>query len=96
MEDKIYDKMLHETDVAKQRALAYQFDQRVLGDQVHYLHTYWWNRLVPLRSYVHGWRIGPSHYMNQDLSTVWLAPPKCGKCAATPPSGETRAAATAK
>jgi peptide/nickel transport system substrate-binding protein len=96
VEDKIYDKMLHETDVAKQRALAYQFDQRVLGDQVHYLHTYWWNRLVPLRSYVHGWRIGPSHYMNQDLSTVWLAPPKCGKCAATPPSGETRAAATAK
>ena len=96
VEDAIYDKMLHETDVTKQRALAYRFDQRVLGDQVHYIHTYWWNRLVPLRSYVKGWKIGPSHYMNQDLSTVWLAPPKCGACAATPPSGETRAAATGK
>jgi peptide/nickel transport system substrate-binding protein len=96
VEDKIYDGMLHETDVTKQRALAYQFDTRVLGDQVHYIHTYWWNRLVPLRSYVHGWKIGPSHYMNQDLSTVWLAPPKCGECATAPPKGETRAAATAK
>jgi hypothetical protein len=33
---------------------------------------------VPLRSYVHGWKIGPSHYLNQDLGTVWLAPPQCG------------------
>ncbi|HEY1260967.1 MAG TPA: ABC transporter substrate-binding protein, partial [Stellaceae bacterium] len=96
VEDAIYNKLLHETDVGKQRALAYQFDQRVLGDQVHYIHTYWWNRLVPLRSYVHGWKIGPSHYMNQDLSTVWLAPPKCGACAASPPNGEQRAAATEK
>src|SRR5215472_349952 len=67
-EDAIYDRMLHETDVAKQRALAYQFDKRVLDEQVHYIHTYWWNRIVPLRSYVHGWKIGPSHYTNQDLS----------------------------
>ncbi|HEU0156913.1 MAG TPA: ABC transporter substrate-binding protein, partial [Stellaceae bacterium] len=96
VEDAIYNKMLHETDVTKQRALAYQFDQRVLGDQVHYIHTYWWNRLVPLRSYVKGWKIGPSHYMNQDLSTVWLAPPKCGACSTTPPKGETQAAATGK
>jgi peptide/nickel transport system substrate-binding protein len=96
VEDAIYNKMLHETDVTKQRALAYQFDQRVLGDQVHYIHTYWWNRLVPLRSYVKGWKIGPSHYMNQDLSTVWLAPPKCGACSATPPKGETQSAATGK
>jgi peptide/nickel transport system substrate-binding protein len=27
---------------------------------------------VPYRSYVKGWKIGPSHYVNQDLSTVWL------------------------
>jgi peptide/nickel transport system substrate-binding protein len=95
-EDKIYDKMLHETDVAKQRTLAYQFDKRVLGEQVHYIHTYWWNRIVPLRSYVHGWKIGPSHYTNQDLSTIWLAPPKCDECAAAAPNGEKRADATAK
>jgi hypothetical protein len=27
---------------------------------------------VPLRSYVKGWKIGPSHYLNQDLANVWL------------------------
>ena len=27
---------------------------------------------IPERSYVHGWKIGPSHYINQDLSNIWL------------------------
>ncbi|MBV9587624.1 MAG: hypothetical protein JO213_22320 [Alphaproteobacteria bacterium] len=94
--DEIYDKMLHETDVAKQRALAYDFDKRVLGEEAHYIHTYWWNRIEPLRSYVHGWKIGPSHYANQDLSTIWLAPPKCDECAAAAPSGEKHAETTTK
>jgi peptide/nickel transport system substrate-binding protein len=89
--DEIYGKMLHETDVAKQRALAYEFDKRVLGEEAHYIHTYWWNRIEPLRSYVHGWKIGPSHYANQDLSTIWLDPPHCGQCGTTPPDGDKRA-----
>ena len=95
-EDEIYDKMLHETDVAKQHALAYQFDERVLGEEAHYIHTFWWNRIVPYRSYMHGWKIGPSHYSNQDLSTIWLAPPKCDECSATPPNGQKHAEATTK
>ena len=95
-EDEIYDKMLHETDVAKQRALAYQFDKRVLDEEAHYIHTFWWTRIVPYRSYMHGWKIGPSHYSNQDLSTIWLAPPKCDACSATPPTGEKRAQAQMK
>ncbi len=82
--DDIYNKMLHETDVAKQRALAFQFDKRVLSEEAHYIHSYWWQRIVPLRSYVHGWKIGPSHYSNQDLGTIWLSPPECGECAAQP------------
>ena len=69
---------------------------QVLGEQVHYIHTYWWNRIVPLRSYVHGWKIGPSHYTNQDLSTIWLAPPKCGECSAAAPNREKHADATVK
>jgi hypothetical protein len=39
---------------------------------------------VPLRSYVHGWKIGPSHYSNQDLATIWLSAPECGTCGAHP------------
>ncbi len=82
--DDIYNKMLHETDVTKQRALAFQFDKRVLDEGAHYIHSYWWKRIVPLRSYVNGWKIGPSHYANQDLSTIWLSPPECGSCSAHP------------
>src|SRR5215472_6871292 len=89
--DGIYDKMLHETDVAKQHDLAYQFDKRVLGDEAHYIHTLWWNRIVPYRSYMHGWKIGPSHYSNQDLSTIWLSPPHCDECSTAPRDGQKHA-----
>jgi peptide/nickel transport system substrate-binding protein len=27
---------------------------------------------VPYRSYVKGWKISPSHFINQDLATIWL------------------------
>jgi peptide/nickel transport system substrate-binding protein len=80
----IYEKMLHETDLAKQQILMYQFNKDVLDEQAHYIQTFWWNRLVPLRSYVHGWKIGPSHYSNQDLGTIWLSAPECGNCGAHP------------
>jgi peptide/nickel transport system substrate-binding protein len=83
-EDAIYEKMLHASDLTKQRALAFQFDKRVLGQEAHYIQTYWWQRIEPARSYMHGWKIGPSHYANQDLSTIWLSSPNCGKCTSKP------------
>ncbi|HEX5452399.1 MAG TPA: ABC transporter substrate-binding protein [Stellaceae bacterium] len=78
-----YEKMLHSTDPKEQKSLMYQFVKRVMGDQAHIAFVLWWQRIVPLRSYVHGWKIGPSHYLNQDLSTIWLAPPHCGDCTTT-------------
>jgi peptide/nickel transport system substrate-binding protein len=68
----LYDKMLHETDFTKQRALMREFEKRVLDDQAHEIFLLWWYRMVPYRSYVKGWKISPSHYLNQDLATVWL------------------------
>jgi peptide/nickel transport system substrate-binding protein len=68
----LYDKMLHETDFAKQRGLTRQFEKHVLDDQAHEIFLLWWYRMVPYRSYVKGWKISPSHYLNQDLATVWL------------------------
>jgi peptide/nickel transport system substrate-binding protein len=64
--------MLRETDAAKQRVLMRDFETRVLGDQAHELYLLWWYRSVPYRSYVEGWKISPSHYLNQDLATIWL------------------------
>jgi peptide/nickel transport system substrate-binding protein len=83
-EAALYEKMLHETSSAKERADVWQFVKWVMGTKVHVAYLLWWYRMVPERSYVHGWKISPSHYINQDLSTIWLAPPHCGRCSAAP------------
>jgi peptide/nickel transport system substrate-binding protein len=57
----LYQKMLRETDPDRQRALMR-----------HRHRVAWWYRAVPYRSYVKGWKISPSHFINQDLSMVWL------------------------
>jgi peptide/nickel transport system substrate-binding protein len=68
----IYQKMLHEVDAAKQRSLMRGFEKRVLDTEAHEMVMTYWYRIVPLRSYVKGWKVGPSHYLNQDLATIWL------------------------
>jgi peptide/nickel transport system substrate-binding protein len=68
----LYETMLHETDPAKQRALMREFEKLVLDTQVHEMVMTYWHRIVPLRSYVKGWKISPSHYINQDLANIWL------------------------
>jgi len=68
----LYDKMLRETDVAKQRGLMREFEKYVLDDQAHAMYLMWWYRIIPYRSYVKGFKISPSHYINQDLATLWL------------------------
>ncbi|MBV8334501.1 MAG: ABC transporter substrate-binding protein [Alphaproteobacteria bacterium] len=68
----VYDKMLHETDPTRQRMLMREFEKYVLDDQAHEIFLLWWYRIVPYHSYVKGWKISPSHYLNQDLATLWL------------------------
>ena len=68
----LYNKMLHEADPPKQRVAMREFEKYVLDTQAHEIVTPWWYRIIPYRSYVKGWKISPSHYLNQDLSTVWL------------------------
>ena len=43
-----------------------------LDDQAHEIFLLWYYRTVLYRSYVKGWKISPSHYLNQDLASVWL------------------------
>ena len=68
----LYNRMLRETDPSKQRALMRAFEKRVLDTEAHEMVMPYWSRIVPLRSYVKGWKISPSHYLNQDLANVWL------------------------
>jgi peptide/nickel transport system substrate-binding protein len=68
----LYEKMLHETDPAKQRGLMRDFETYTLDTEAHTLMVLWWYRIIPYRSYVKGWKISPSHFLNQDLATIWL------------------------
>ena len=71
-EIELYQKMLHEPDAAKQRALMREFEKYVIDTQAHELPLTFWYRIVPYRAYVKGWKISPSHFVNQDLATIWL------------------------
>ena len=70
--DKLFDAMNQTGDVDEQRSLMRQFEKRGLDEQANSFITLWWYRIIPHRSYLKGWKISPSHYLNQDLSGVWL------------------------
>ena len=68
----LYDAMLHETDPQKQRAAMRAFENYVLDEQAHMVWALWWHRIVPYRSYIRGFNIAPTHFINQDLARIWL------------------------
>jgi peptide/nickel transport system substrate-binding protein len=70
--DKLFDAMNRSGDVKEQRALMRKFEKRILDEQAHNMITLWWYRIIPHRSYVKGWHVTPSHYLNQQLDTVWI------------------------
>jgi peptide/nickel transport system substrate-binding protein len=67
----IYNRMLKETYLTKARVLMRQYETHI-NQQAHQLMVTWWYRIVPMRSNVKGWKISPSHYLNQDLANIWL------------------------
>ncbi|MCH8113795.1 MAG: ABC transporter substrate-binding protein [Proteobacteria bacterium] len=71
--DRLFDEMNRSADPAARRRIMRKFEKRALDDQAHQLPILWWRRIVPHRSIVRGWKISPSHYLNQDLGNVWLA-----------------------
>jgi peptide/nickel transport system substrate-binding protein len=76
-DDKItemYLDMLQEPDPKKQYDKMRAYEKRLLLDQAHFIPGFWWYKINPHRSYVKGWKIAPSHYLNQALDQVWLDP----------------------
>lgn len=70
--EELYRNMQRADDDAEQYALMRKFEHRVLDDASHAMITLWWRRIIAYRSYVKGWEIAPSHYLNQHLDQVWL------------------------
>jgi len=69
---EIYNRMLKETDPAKARVLMREYETHTINDEARQLMVTWWYRIIPYRSYMKGWKISPSHYLNQDLANIWL------------------------
>ena len=70
--EAIYDKLQKAATEEDQRKYMREFETRALSDQAHIAVTLWWYRIIAHRSYVKGWKITSSHYLNQNLANIWL------------------------
>jgi len=70
--DDLYVRQSRSVDPEQRRRYIRAFEKRLLDDEAHYLYTLQWHRIVPHSSRVRGWTITPSHYLNNQLDTVWL------------------------
>ncbi len=69
--DDLYMTLLKAETEKEQRAIMRVYEKKALeyaGSSI----TLWWYKINPHRSYVKGWSIAPSHYLNQHLDNVWL------------------------
>jgi peptide/nickel transport system substrate-binding protein len=71
--DAIYDRLVAARGLDERRNLARAFEAR-LYEQSYMMPVLWYHRIVVTSSRVQGWRITPSHLLNQDLADVWLTP----------------------
>src|SRR5262245_46032545 len=71
--DDLYERQSRTTDPAERKRLIREFETRLLDDETHYIPTLQYHRIIPHSAKVRGWTITPSHYINQQLDTVWLA-----------------------
>ena len=72
VEADLYEKMLREPDPTKLRTLMRAYEKQIIDVEAHEFPMLWWERIMVYQSYVKGWKIGPSHYINQDLADIWL------------------------
>ena len=70
--DDLYDKQARASSPDERKALLRQFEKRLLDEEAHYILTLQWHRIIPHSSKVKGWQVTPSHYLNNQLDTVWL------------------------
>lgn len=70
--DQLYEQQSREQDPERRKEIVWEFERYAMWEQAYQFPIIWWYRIIPHNSRVRGWEITPSHYVNQDLSTVWL------------------------
>jgi len=71
--DELYVKQSRATDPEERKKYLRAFEKRLYDEEVHFIHTLQWHRIIPHLSKVRGYTITPSHFLNCQLDTVWLA-----------------------
>src|SRR5678815_1733690 len=71
--DDLFSRQGRATDPEERRKLLRQIEKRLLDDEAHVIYTLQWHRIIPHLAKVKGWTITPSHYLNNQLDTVWLS-----------------------
>ena len=71
--DDMYIRQARTTDIEERKKILRQFEKRLLDDEAHVIYTLQWHRIIPHLAKVKGWTITPSHYLNNQLDTVWLS-----------------------
>src|SRR5438876_1469522 len=75
--DKVIDDLFHRqataTDPEERKKIIRAFEKRLLDEEAHVIYTLQWHRIIPHNAKVKGWTITPSHYLNNQLDTVWLS-----------------------
>jgi peptide/nickel transport system substrate-binding protein len=71
--DDLYTRQSRALDAEERRRLLRQYEKRLYDEEVHFIMGFQWHRIVPHLAKVRGWTITPSHFLNQQLDTVWLS-----------------------
>jgi peptide/nickel transport system substrate-binding protein len=71
--DDLYTKQSRSTDPEERKKLIREFEKRLVDEEVHNFYVLQWHRIIPHNSKLKGWTITPSHYLNNQLDTVWLS-----------------------
>ena len=69
--DDLYEKQRRTIDVAERTKIVHEMERYALT-QAYNVPLLWWQRIIVNHKKIQGWYMTPSHYLWQDLSTVWL------------------------
>jgi peptide/nickel transport system substrate-binding protein len=71
--DELFQKQSRAVDPEERKKYVRAFEKRLIDEEVHVFYTLQWHRIIPHSAKVKGWTITPSHYLNNQLDTVWLS-----------------------
>jgi len=71
--DDLFMKQSRAADPEERKRYVRAFEKRLLDEEVHYIYTLQWHRIIAHSAKVRGWTVTPSHFLNQQLDGVWLA-----------------------